>query len=155
MAGASTRVRRGARAGTLRLEVTEQGVHASLRYPDHRVGAAVIDVQGVAVVAEYPPARKHDLTNVALPFVGFLGPEHPLVGARQHLRRVVPVEQSEPGAVYRACRCDPHAVVAKQPAVPGKQRRRAEPDLAVIPPATWASGQHYPGVAPVLEVGAE
>ena len=137
------------------LEVAQQLRQTRRGHTDHAVRRAVVNVQGVAIIAEDPTAREHDVGHVARLLVGFLGPEHPLVAARQDLGRVVPVQQCQPEPVDRPGCSDPYPVVADKPTVLGEQRRGAEPDFVGVPPTTMPSREQHAGIAPVVQIGAE
>jgi hypothetical protein len=96
--------------------------------------------------------REDDTASGADALVFGLGPEYPLLGALHHAGRIVAVEQRHPNVVELGTRHLSHRVIQDQPALVGKQRWSAEPDLLRIPPLAAVCAQDEAVLTPVQEI---
>ena len=84
-------------------------LNTSGSHTDARIGCTVVNVDGVAVIADRKAARKHDIGHVSLTLVRRFRPKDPGIATRQADIRLFQFEQSQPDAVESSLlRCGGH-----------------------------------------------
>src|SRR5689334_17278126 len=95
----------------MRVEPDQELPDASGGQRDARVCRPIVQIDGVAVVAECVAARKRDIIDVAFALVGRLGTENPRISPGETDLRLVEFEESDSEAVETARRRMAHTVV--------------------------------------------